>query len=220
LNVSIRSTRERLGFKAERRLTESLTHDRFILCSRVILEIRGPLILCWRGPGYRGHKKFSFYLKVCFHPLTKGKIYQANWRFPVNKAFWFENRRWANRGFPDFHVMFSQDMVECARLGTRIRFSHKGLWRFSRPAVNRTVLKRDAGVSRNLSVFCLTGTGSPPIEAPTEPGFERSGLYYIASTYYGSSLRVDRQEPTGGQYVSHSNNKVRRRFCRTCAMSA
>jgi hypothetical protein len=45
--VSIRSTRERFGFKAERSLTESLTHDGFILCSGVILEIRGPLILCW-----------------------------------------------------------------------------------------------------------------------------------------------------------------------------
>ena len=180
MNVSIRSTRERFGFKAERRLTESLTHDGFILCSRVILEIRGPLILCWLGPRYRGHKKFSFYLKVCFHPLTKGKAYQANWRFPVNKAFWFENRRWANRGLPYFHCLFLQDVVAGLRLATRIWFCCKGLGRFPEPAVNQTVLKRDGGTSWKLSVFGLTGAGSPLIEAPTEPGLERSGLYYIA----------------------------------------
>ena len=140
-NVSIRSTRESFGFKAERSLTESLTHDGFILCSRVIPVIRGPLILCWPGFRYRGGKKFSFYLKVCFHLLTKGKSRQANWTFPVNEAFWFENRRWANRGLPYFHCLFSQDVVAGLQLATRIRFCCKGLGGFSGTAVNLTVLK-------------------------------------------------------------------------------
>ena len=178
--VSIRSTHERFGFKAERRLTESLTHDGFILCSCVIPEICRLLILCWPGVGYRGHKKFSFCLKVCFHLLTKGKALHANWTFPVNEAFWFENRRWANRGLPHFHGLFSQDMVAGWLRATRIRFCCKGLWRFSGPAVNQSVLKRDGGTSWKLSVFCLTGAGSPLIEAPTEPDPSRSGLIYIA----------------------------------------
>ena len=137
---------ERFGFKAERSLTESLTHDGFILCSSVILEIRKPLILSRPGVGCRGHKKFSFYLKVCFHLLTKGKAYQANWTFPVNEAFWFENRRWANRGLPYFHDLFSQDVVSSLPLATRIWFCCKGLGRFSEAAINLTVLKRDGGI--------------------------------------------------------------------------
>ena len=180
MNVSIRSTYARFGFKAERSLTESLTHDGFILCSPVILEIRKPLILGRPGVGCRGHKKFSFYLKVCFQLLTKGKAYQANWTFPVNEAFWFENRRWANRGLLYFHGLFSQDVVAGLLRATRIRFCCKGLGRFSGPAVNRTVLKRDGGTSWKLSVFCLTDAGSPLIEAPTEPDPTRSGLIYIA----------------------------------------
>ena len=37
--VSIRSACERFGFKAEHKVGESLTHDRFILCSGAVIGI-------------------------------------------------------------------------------------------------------------------------------------------------------------------------------------
>jgi len=107
----------------------------------LFLEIRGPLILYWLGFRYRGHQKFSIYLKVRFHLLTKGKAHQVNWTFSVNEAFWFENRRWANRGLPHFHCLFSQHIVTGLLRATRFWFWCKGLVKFSGPAVNQTVLK-------------------------------------------------------------------------------
>jgi hypothetical protein len=39
--VSFRSALERLGFKAEHKVGESLTHDRFILCSGAMTAVSG-----------------------------------------------------------------------------------------------------------------------------------------------------------------------------------
>jgi hypothetical protein len=55
--------------------------------------------------------EFSFFLKLCFHLLMGGKSSGATWASKINEAFPFENRRWANRGLPYFHLLFSQDMV-------------------------------------------------------------------------------------------------------------
>jgi hypothetical protein len=100
-------------------------------------------VLIVPGPDFRSvvGEKFSFYLKVCFHLLTKGKGRAANLIFQINEAFWFENRRWANRGLPYFHCLFTQNVVATAPRITRIQFCCKGLGRFIKLAVNQTVFK-------------------------------------------------------------------------------
>ena len=85
LSVPIRSTRERFGFKAEQKVGESLTHDRFIFCSRCSMTIRAPLILGRPGVGCRGHKNSASSLKVCFQLLTEGKACQPIGHFMLTK---------------------------------------------------------------------------------------------------------------------------------------
>jgi hypothetical protein len=140
-NVSIRARSARSGFNAERSLTESLTHAGFILRSHAILEIRGQLIFRRPGFGHWGRDLFTLCVKGFSIVLKKGKAHPSNWTFPVNEAFRFENRRWANRGLFDFHLLFAQYVVAALPHATRIRFCCKGLGRFIDLAVNQTVLK-------------------------------------------------------------------------------
>jgi hypothetical protein len=63
------------------------------------------------GFQHEDRPEFNFFLKLCFPRLMGGKSSGTTWAFKINEAFPFENRRWANRGLPYFHLLFSQDMV-------------------------------------------------------------------------------------------------------------
>lgn len=184
--VSIRSALERLGFKAEHKVGESLTRDRFIFCSGAMPSVLARRFSRSDFSSPKDRRKFGFSVKLRFHLLMRGKSTGATLTFEINEAFWFENRRWANRGLPYFHCLFSQDMVAGLPCATKIRFRFKGLGRSAALAVNPAVLKRDGRLWRKLLLCCLTDAGSPLIEAPTEPDPSWSGLYYIVE--YGSWL--------------------------------